>query len=149
MAESSPFLFFIIAGVALITAELLIFNMSLFWFLFVGIGALIAAVVVWFIPGVGWLYASVTFVIASALTSIALYKPLRRWQQKPGAMPGNDAIGQHVNVLEEISQAKSGKVTWSGAVWDAKLVGSSEPLQKGENAVIAEITGIVLLVQKP
>ncbi len=148
MQAIGPFLFFLMLGAALISAELLIFNLSVFWFLFVGIGAIIAALFAWLVPESGWLMSSIAFVVGSALASILLYSPLRRWQQKPSIMPGNDALGQEVSVLEPITTSKSGKVSWSGTTWDAKLAAGSEALEPEEQAEIAEISGIILFVKK-
>lgn len=148
MAEIAPFLFFLILGAALISAELLIFNFSVFWFLFIGIGAVVAALVAWLFPGIGWLYSSLTFVVASTLTSVGLYSPLKRWQQKPSAMPGNDAIGQMVDVIELVEEGKQGTVEWSGTDWSARLASGSEALAVGDQAEIVKINGIVLLVKK-
>ena len=148
MQAIGPFLFFLMLGAALISAELLIFNLSVFWFLFVGIGAIIAALFAWLVPESGWLMSSIAFVVGSALASIVLYSPLRRWQQKPSIMPGNDALGQEVSVLEPITTSKSGKVSWSGTTWDAKLAEGSEALEPEEQAEIAEISGIILFVKK-
>jgi membrane protein implicated in regulation of membrane protease activity len=149
MMDVSPFLFYIILGVALITFELLVFGMSVFWFLFIGLGALVAAVVAWQLPEISWLMATGTFVIASAIISGALYVPLKRWQQKPSVMSGkSDAIGQSVEALTEITTEKSGSVSWSGAKWEAKLATGSEPLQEGDNAEITKLGGIVLWVKK-
>lgn len=147
MAELGPFLFFLLLGGALITAELLIFNFSVFWFLFIGIGAVVAALLAWMVPGVGWLYSSLTFVVASTITSLALYSPLKKWQQKPSAMAGNDALGQEVDVTTEISAEKNGKVLWSGSSWEAKLAEGSAPLKAGDHAEIVKISGIILTVK--
>ncbi len=147
--ELSPFLFYIVLGVILITAEVLIFGMSVFWFLFIGIGAIVAAIAAWLIPDISWLIATGTFVIASATIAGLLYVPLKRWQQKPGAMPSSsDAIGQTVDVLTEITADKAGSVNWSGATWSAKLASDSEPLKEGETAEITKASGIVLFVRK-
>lgn len=149
MFEISPFLFFIVLGTLLISAELLIFNLSIFWLLLIGIGAITTAIVAWLLPDLHWLSATVTFVIASTIVSILLYTPLRRWQKKPGAMSGSDAIGQTVDVLTTITANQPGKVRWSGTHWDAKLADNSEELSKGHYAEIVGISGIVLLIKKP
>ena len=148
MAEIGPFLFFLILGASLISAELLIFSFSVFWFLFIGVGAIIAALVAWWVPGAGWALSSTVFVVASVITSVSLYAPLKRWQSQPSAMPGNDAYGKVVEVTEAITSDSAGKVDWSGASWAAKLHPESEALESGDKARIMEITGIVLMVKK-
>lgn len=148
MAEIGPFLFFLFLGAALISAELLIFSFSVFWFLFIGLGAIIAALVAWLVPGAGWFISSATFVIASLVVSVSLYSPLKRWQAKPSAMPGNEAYGKVVDVTESISADSKGAVDWSGASWAAKLDPDSEALSEGDKAEIVDINGIVLTVKK-
>ena len=64
-------------------------------------------------------------------------------------MPGNDALGQSVEVLENIEGAALGKVLWSGASWEAKLAEGSDALVSGDRAEIVEINGIVLSIKKP
>lgn len=148
MDQMSPFVFYIIVGAALISAELLIFNLSVFWFLFIGLGAIIAGASAWIFPEAGWLYTTLIFVVASATVSVALYPPLKKWQAKPSAMPGNDAIGKEVDIIEAVTKEKAGKAEWSGATWDAKLASNSEDIAIGESAVITSINGIKLTVTK-
>lgn len=148
MTAFGPFLFFLLLGAALIVAEILIFNLSIFWFLFVGLGALVAALVSWMFPESSWLLAIVTFTVATTLIAVALYRPLKRFQNKKGPMAGNDALGQSVEVLDDLTDHNQGKVTWSGTSWSARLAQGSESLKKGEQAEIVEVQGIVLLVRK-
>ncbi|TCS36133.1 NfeD family protein [Reinekea marinisedimentorum] len=143
-----PFLFFILIAVALITTELVIFNLSVFWFLFVGLGALVAALASWLLPDAGWLFAFVVFVVATAVVSVLLYLPLKKWQNQASPMHGNDAIGQTVKALSSLSESTEGEVTWSGTSWKAKLAAGSEPLKKGDKATITAIDGIILTVKK-
>lgn len=149
MSNLGPFLFYILVAAALISAELLIFNLSVFWFLFIGIGAACAALLAWLVPDIGWVYSSLCFVTVSVITAGVLYAPLRRWQQAPSKMPGNDAVGQSVELVDAISCEQGGKVLWSGATWEAKLVDGSEPLAAGTTAEIVSINGIVLTIKSP
>ena len=148
MFDSSPFAFYLTVGVALLAAELLIFQLSVFWLLFIGIGALIAALTAWFIPEASWLLTTSVFVIASIIVSFLLYKPLKKWQDKPGVIAGNDAIGQSAEVLDAVSADKDGKVSWSGTDWRAELSAGSEPLNEGDTAIIDSAEGIKLRVRK-
>lgn len=147
MIEVTPFLFFIILGTLLIGAELLIFNLSVFWFLFIGAGAIGAAMVAWLMPETSWVFATSAFVILSAIVSLLLYKPLQRWQQTPSSMAGNDTIGQTVDVLTAIQPNQSGKVNWSGVDWEATLAENSQALAQGDKAEIVSVKGIVLVVR--
>lgn len=146
MIALGPFLFFLILAVALIVSEILIFNLSVFWFLFVGLGALITAVVSWLVPEITWLFAILTFVISTSIISAALYKPLKRFQTKKGPMAGNDAVGQTVTAVSDVENKKAGTVDWSGAQWTARLASGSEVVKEGELAKIKRVEGIVLYV---
>lgn len=148
MEAITPFYFYLAVAVILISAELIIFQLSIFWLLFIGIGALHASVVCWLMGSDSWLLATAVFVCASVVIAGALYRPLMRWQKKPGVVSGNTAIGQQVTVLETISTANAGKVHWSGADWAAELTeGQSETIAKGDTAVITKLEGIRLLVK--
>lgn len=145
--DMSPALFYLILAVALIGAELLIMQFSVFWFLFFGLGALAASLIAWVAPGLSWLVVSLIFLVASLLSAAALYPALKRLQNKPGPIAGNDAIGQRVQVIEAISADKEGKVLWSGSDWPARIEeGQDQPLVDGDSAVIKRLEGIRLIV---
>ncbi|MFT6407163.1 MAG: hypothetical protein ACJAQ6_000573 [Arenicella sp.] len=145
MTEISPAVFYLTLAVILIGAELLILQLSVFWFLFFGIGALITAVVSWFIP-LTWLVSTSIFLLSSLAMALLLYPILRKWQAKPGPIAGNDAIGQRVVVLKAISQGKNGRVQWSGSKWNAELADGEDEIAVGEPAVIVKLEGIRLFV---
>ncbi len=142
----TPAIFFLILGVALIGTELLIMQLSLFWFLFFGVGALFASIVAWALPEVGWYISSGVFLLSSLATAAVLYPMLKKWQNQPSPISGNDAIGQRVTVLEPITPEREGKVMWSGSDWPARLASGNEGLAEGESAIIKRLEGIRLIV---
>ena len=143
-----PVNFFLLAGMALIAVELVIMQLTVFWLLFIGLGALIAALGLWLFPSLGWYGGMTLFAVSSAAVTAILHRPLRKWQNKPGPMPGNDAIGQIVEVIEEIEPGKSGKVSWSGAEWGAELTADTDAsLAVGSRAQIVDMQGITLFVK--
>lgn len=142
----SPALFYLLLAVALIGLELLIMQLSVFWFMFIGLGALLTSLVGWIYPEMSWVSATGLFLLASLVISLALYRPLKRWQDKPGPMPGNDAIGQAAEVTEAITNDKAGKVLWSGTEWPAELADNEAAADTGEQVVIRELEGIRLIV---
>ncbi len=140
-------MFFLVLGILLVAAELLIFQLSVFWFLFVGLGALAAALAALFFPGISWFAAIAVFVAGTAGIALVAYRPLKRWQQAAGAMPGNDAIGQSVEVIETVSAGRPGKVLWSGTEWVAELASSEhQPIESGAPAHVVSLHGIRLTV---
>ena len=147
MSDLTPALFFCLAGLALVAAELLIFQLSVFWFLFIGAGALLASACLYLLQIHDWTIAVALFTVCSIVVAVLGYRPLKRWQLAKAPMSGNDAIGQSVRVLTTVSREQDGTVSWSGAVWQARLVASqSEPIQPGEPACIVELGGIHLII---
>lgn len=145
MSEISPAVFYLVLAVTLIGAELLIMQLSVFWFLFFGVGALIVAIVSWFAP-MSWLLSTSLFLVSSLLIAAALYPVLKKWQNKPGPIAGNDVIGQQVKVIQTISSERNGKVQWSGSEWTAQLAEGEQEIVEGESAVIVKLEGIRLFV---
>ena len=146
--DMSPAMFYLVVAVALIGAELIIMQFSVFWFLFFGIGALIASLVGWVYPDLSWTWSTGIFLVGSLATAALLFRPLKKWQAAPGAIAGNDAIGQSVKVIESITLEGEGKVLWSGSDWPAKLAEGEEAIGSGEHAVIKKLEGIRLIVGK-
>ena len=147
--ELSPALFYLIVAVALISAELLIMQFSVFWFLFFGIGALIASIIGYMLPELSWFATTLIFLAASILITLALYPMLKKCQNKPTKIAGNDAIGQRVEVLQAISAQSQGQVAWSGSKWPAQVDDSSDTFDVGDAAEIRRLEGIRLIVGKP
>lgn len=145
---NEPVYLFLIIGVVAILVEIVVLQLTTFWLLFIGIGALIASLVLFLFPGLGWLGGMIVFVVATVGITLALYKPLKRWQHGPSPMKGNDAQGQQVLVIETINPDDAGKVSWSGADWRAVLVdGADQPLKAGQEGEIVEMSGITLIVK--
>lgn len=132
-------------AVVLIGAELLILQLSVFWFLFFGMGALVTAIASWFTP-LSWLASTSLFFVASLLIALLLYPLLRKWQNKPSPIAGNDVIGQRVEVIKTISHNRNGKVQWSGSDWNAQLAEGEDEIPAGEVAFIIKLEGIRLFV---
>ncbi len=148
MGAVTPFLFYLIAAVILIVLELLVFQLSVFWLLFLGAGALAAAALSYVYADAGWILTTAVFVLSTAVIAMVAYRPLKRWQSRPGEMPGNDAIGQQVVVLSDIGPGAAGTVQWSGTDWRAELDTSADAvLEKGSTATIIRLEGITLTVQ--
>jgi membrane protein implicated in regulation of membrane protease activity len=147
MPEMTPALMFCLIGLALIAAELIIFQLSVFWFLFIGLGALLSAGTLYLMGSQDWTLALSLFVLFSAVVTTIGYRPLKRWQNAPAPLHGNDAIGQQVRVLSAIGPDAPGRVSWSGTDWQASLVpGLSVVIPAGANARIEQVSGIRLLV---
>lgn len=148
MSEITPFAFYLTLAATLIALELIIFQMTLFWLLFVGLGALIAALASIILPETSWTVATLIFISSVATITIGLYRPIKRWQNKPNKIPGNNAIGQTVKVIKDISADQAGIVTWSGTDWGAELADPQQAsISAGETAHIVALEGIRLKVR--
>ncbi len=144
--DISPALFYLLVGLGFVGVELLIMQFSVFWFLFFGVGAFVAALVSWIMPGLSFAAVTGVFLLASVLTTAALYPRLRKWQKHSNVMPGNDAIGQATKVVAPISAQADGKVVWSGTEWPAQLAQGESPFETGDTARIRRLEGIRLIV---
>jgi len=144
---SNPVNFFVAFGLAMIVIEVAIMQLSTFWFIYIGLGAVITAVLLWAMPGLGWTGGMAAFVVATLVITVLINRPLRKWQQKPGAIAGNDAVGQSVQVVQKISADKPGKVNWSGSEWHAELASGGSEKEIGQSATIVSMHGITLVVE--
>ena len=142
----SPTMFFLLLGLAFLGIELLIMQLSVFWFLFFGLGAFIASASGVLMPGLPWTASVAIFLIASIAVSSALYPVLKKWQDKPGLIAGNDAIGKTVEVVDAIGADQAGTVSWSGTDWAAELADGEAPFEPGSMAKIRKLEGLRLLV---
>ena len=142
----TPAFFYLLLAVGLISTELLIMQFSAFWFMFFGIGALVAALTAWLVPTLSFTAVSAIFLGASLLVAALLYPLLKKWQAEPAPIAGNDAIGQAAVVTEPIAVGKTGKVSWSGTDWPAQVGDGSAGYEVGANVVIKRLEGIRLIV---
>ena len=144
----NPFWLFLIAGVALLAIEIIMFQFTTFWLLFIGLGALVAAAYAWLSGDVTYTATVAVFLVASVAITVVLFAPIRRWQNKPAAMPDNTAIGKQVVVKAPIGPSNPGTVSWSGSDWQAELAaGESEALIAGQSAIVVSVEGIRLFVK--
>ena len=142
-----PVNFFVALGLAMIIVEIALMQLATFWFLYIGLGSLITALLLWLMPEWGWAAGFAIFAVATVAVTLLINKPLRTWQQKPGAVAGHDAVGQSVEVLQEISADKPGKVSWSGSEWHAELASGASSIEVGKRATIVSMRGITLVVE--
>lgn len=144
----TPFAFFFALALVLFAIELIVLQFSVLWIALFGVGALITAIVAYFVPSMEWLPALILYAVSSSIVCLSLIKPLRKWQNGPGTIAGNDAVGQKVAVISAISLGSAGKVHWSGTDWRAELAaGESAEVLEGSQAEIVALSGITLYVK--
>ena len=144
----TPALLYLTIAITLIIIELLIMQLSSLWFLLFGFGALITSAICWLFPELSLISATVCFGLTTVLVFFFCYPLLKKWQNKPSPLSGNDAIGQTVIVVTDITESVPGKVTWSGSEWSAELVKGEAALNAGERAKIVKLEGIRLIVAR-
>jgi len=144
----TPASLFLIIAAVLIGTELLIMQFSVFWLMFFGLGALLTSLVCWLMPELGMTAAVSIFFISSLIVSALLYPVLKKWQDKPAPLAGNDAIGKSATVVELIPAGGIGKVFWSGVDWPAENSEQSQAFEQGETVIIKKLEGIRLIVGK-
>jgi len=113
--------------------------------LFAGLGALVAALIAYYIPG-SWHIQVTVFALAS-LVGVILY-----WKRKRACAAddmADDAIGQSVEVVPEQIPGQL-RVRYRGTEWGAKFVQPTEnaTVAAGDILVIAGREGSTLLVAR-
>lgn len=117
-----------------------------FWVGFFGLGALVAAGLLWLdvVNGIDGQLAA--FVVASVLPLAILRKPLVRWLDgsAPDAIGG--AAGDSAVVVEAIVPKGRGRVEYQGSTWDAES-DANETLVPGARVRIVRQDGTRLFVR--
>lgn len=131
-------------GLLLIIADVVF---GTFFVMFLGAGALITATILWM--GIPMNTASqwLTFSGLSTMGVVLLRKKLMQWFGPSKEERFEEHKGQTVLVTESITPAKPGKVKYRGAEWQA-ATNNDDSFDKGENAVITHLDGIVVYIRK-
>ena len=138
-----PAFWWSLAAVALFALEL---ATASFFFLWIGAGAALTAVVSFFVP-VDWIQYSV-FAVSSVLL-VALSRPwARRFSAKPGRPANVDAlVGREGTVTKvERSRPREGYVKVDGELWRAAALGSG-PLKAHAKVEVVEVRSNQLVVK--
>ncbi len=112
--------FWFALGFLLLAIEVVAFAFGSGVLIFGSIGALVAGAVFWagLLPET-WLNGVAVFAVASILSAVLLWKPLKSMQQ--GAAMGqdrsSDLIGHEFRLDQDISQQNSGTTRYSGIDW--------------------------------
>jgi membrane protein implicated in regulation of membrane protease activity len=142
----SPALIWFVVGLVLILLELALPGVIL---VFIGLGAWVAALLVW----LGWVDSLAGQMIVFALSSTVLLVGLRRlfksWLMGVTITGDSTAdldefLGKPVTVVVSIPADSVGKVEFKGSHWNAQC---AQPLGAGAAAVITGRDGLCLLVR--
>ncbi len=145
--------FWITLGFAMLAAEVLLFGFTTIIFLFAGLGALAAGLLMsaGVIPET-WIAGTASFGIATGLSSAILWKPLKAMQDKsaPPQKPTSDIVGLEFVLTEDISHTSTGSHRYSGIEWKVEIDASSglNEIAKGERVIVVSVDVGVLRVNK-
>jgi len=145
--------FWIAVGFVLLAAEVLVFGFTTIIFLFAGLGALAAGLMMsaGIIPET-WIAGTASFGIATGVISTVLWKPLKAMQDKaaPSRKPTSDLVGLEFVLADDVSTTTVGHYRYSGIDWKVDLDSSSEAteLVKGERVAVVSVDVGVLRVKK-
>ena len=133
--------FWIALGFALMAAEVLVFGFTTIIFLFAGLGALTAGLLM--MAGVlpeTWIAGTACFGIATGIYGVLLWKPLQKMQGAavPQQEQSSDFDGMEFVLTSDISAETPGKHRYSGIDWKVEVDSDSgvERLNKGDRVVV-------------
>jgi inner membrane protein len=139
----------LILGMALLIAEMLLGTMTIFWF---GLGAVIIAALLFFMPGMGLTWQLFIWaVLSGALTFLwfKYFKPHMVDRTKAG-IPREAVLGEIGIVIRAREEGRRGMVRFS-----IPLMGSDEwpflcqqDVKTGDRVMVKEISGNTLIVEK-
>lgn len=146
--------FWIALGFALMAVEVLVFGFTTIIFLFAGLGALTAGLLM--MAGVlpeTWIAGTACFGIATGISSLLLWKPMKKMQDdaEPQKKQSSDFDGIEFVLSSDISTTSPGKHSYSGVDWRVEIDSASEvsSLSKGDRVIVtsAEV-GVFKVVAK-
>ncbi|MBS3914557.1 MAG: NfeD family protein [Bacteroidetes bacterium] len=132
-----------VAGLILVIADLVF---GTFFILFVGLGALITALLTWtgLLPDLTWQW--IVFAGTSTLGLLLFRKKLVAAFGKGAGVKYQEHIGHVVVVAVDIPENGEGRVNYRGAEWNA-ITTDKKALPAGSKAIIRNFDGIVLEVE--
>jgi membrane protein implicated in regulation of membrane protease activity len=139
----------VVFGMLLILAELVVPSFTIFWF---GLGALLMAPLVWLLPELTLNLQLVLWAIGSGLFALAwfrLLRPMMRDRTKAG-ISREAVLGETGQVIEAPQVGRRGRVRFTTPVlgddeWEFIC---EQPVEVGDRVVITEISGNTLIVRK-
>lgn len=111
------------------------------WFAASGLISLILAAC-----NVGLAWQIPVFVVISLALVFATRPLIKKFVKKPTVATNADSlIGQKSKLLTKITENENGTIKFKGVVWSAT---ASEPIEAGDEVIVAEINGNTLTVKK-
>ncbi len=147
--ELDPMILWLIAGVVFMVVEMAVITGV--GFLFAGLGAITVGGTLSFslIPSDNTLLQLVLFLAATALWSVALWKPLQKMRMGKNKKSYNNIVGETAIVGDAgLNRITGGEVKWSGTIMKARLAEHAgvDNLAAGSQVIVKEINGNTLTV---
>jgi inner membrane protein len=139
----------LVLGMALLIAEMFIGSMAVLWF---GLGALVIAAFVFFVPNMELTWQLFIWALLSGLLTFGWFRYLkpRMADRTKAGIPREAALGETGIVIRAPEEGKRGTVRFS-----IPLLGSEEwpficehEVRAGEKVSVKEISGNTLIVEK-
>lgn len=141
----SPEAIWLIIGMAGLIAEVATGG---FWIAFMGVAAIITAVLIWAGVLTGGLETQiVSFVVASTALIGLFRKKLLHMSSKSAEKATEDPVGQIVKVVQDIPAQGAGQVEYQGAPWSA-FSEDGIAITTGSRVTIVRHEGLKLWVRK-
>jgi len=147
ITNNHDYVLYIIAAIAFLI-ELSVMGLSgpLFFF---AIAALLTGLLSSFGIIEKWQYEVACVGVLTTVVAIALWKPLKQFQNQGGGPDtSSDMIGKVVPSVTEITKVE-GQIRFSGVNWNAKLDESElESIVEAQNCLISGVDGNTMIVKK-
>lgn len=132
--------YWVIAGLALLTGEMLTGG---FFLVFIAIGCFAASLATTVHQSL--LVQMITCAVVSIVGVTALRKTLQKRFLK--SIPLNSDVGREIQIDQDIQPHKRARITYQGTTWEAVNIGD-EGVRTGDQVMIVGVDGIVLLIRK-
>jgi len=128
----------IVTGLGILALEVIVFGLSTFVLFFVGLGALITGLMMWWgILPQTLISALVGIGLISGGLAIILWKPLKNFQNKVDNKPvANDMVGLTFTLDTDIAPDMPGSHAYSGLTWRVK---AEAPISAGTRVQVVRI----------
>jgi len=139
----------LIFGMALLIAEMFLASMTVFWF---GLGALVIAALLFFVPGMGITWQLFVWAVFSGLLTILWFKYLKPHMadRTKAGIPREAVLGEVGIVTKVPEDGRRGMVRFA-----IPLLGSDEwpficeqDIKTGDRVSVKEISGNTLIVER-
>ena len=140
--------YWIVGGIVLALLEIIVPGLVL---VFLGVGALAVAGLIWLGFVGGWIPALTTWFVVSLALLLGVRGLFQRMMRGDEAWRStdedNDAYGQVVEVAETINRGEQGRIRFRGTTWPATCY--EHTLEAGSRATLVYRENVVWIVEAP